>query len=157
VRPILVYMANDHQRCDALFAHVEACIERREWTQADLSLLSFSEALASHLTREETVLFPAFEQATGSHVGPTGMLRLEHKYIRAIVSRVIEAVERRDANDFFGHASILRIMLQQHNVKEETILYVMIDRILADQREQIITGMEAVNSAEALNVFNLDE
>lgn len=157
MRPILVYMANDHQHCDALFADLEACIERRDWTQADLSLHRFSEALASHLTREETVLFPAFEEVTGSRTGPTGTLRLEHKYIRAIVSRVIEAVGQRDANDFFGHADILRIMLQQHNVKEETILYVMIDRILADRREEIITGMEAVDSAEALNVFNLEE
>ena len=157
MRPILVYMANDHQRCDALFADLEACIERREWTQADLSLISFGDALASHLTREEAVLFPAFEQVTGSHTGPTGTLRLEHKYIRAIVSRVIEAVRQRDANDFFGHADIMRIMLQQHNVKEETILYVMIDRILADQREQIITGMEAVDTADALSVFNLSE
>jgi len=150
-------MANDHQRCDALFAELEACIERRDWAQADLNLHRFSEALASHLTREETVLFPAFEEVTGSRAGPTGTFRLEHKYIRAIVSRVIEAVGQHDANDFFGHADILRIMLQQHNVKEETILYVMIDRILADQREQIITGMEAIDSAEALNVFNLDE
>lgn len=81
-------------------------------------------------------------------------MRLEHKYVRAIVSRLNNAVEQHDANDFFGHADILRIMLEQHHLKEETILYVMIDRILSGQQGEIIDAMDAVDAINALNIIN---
>lgn len=154
MRPILTYMERDHQHCDALFAQLETDIERREWEHAEASLQCFSGALARHLAREENVLFPAFEQATGTPAGPTSVMRLEHKYIRAIVSRVIDAVAQRDAHDFFGHADILRIMQEQHDQKEETILYVMIDRILCNRQHEIIEAMDAVNTVDVLGVVN---
>jgi hemerythrin-like domain-containing protein len=150
VRPILGYMESDHQRCDAFFAQLEGHIERREWERADFSLRCFKDTLERHLAREETILFPAFEEATGgSSEGPTSVMRVEHKYIRAIVSRVCDSVGQRDENDFFGHAEILRNMLQQHNLKEESILYAMIDRILSGRQDEIIDAMDAVAITDA--------
>ncbi|HCE10536.1 MAG TPA: hemerythrin HHE cation-binding protein [Oxalobacteraceae bacterium] len=154
VRPIFAYMETDHKRCNTLFAQLVARIEAREWEPAEATLKRLGQALATHLAREEDVLFPAFELATGSRTGPTKVMRLEHKYVRAIVSRLNNAVEQHDANDFFGHADILRIMLEQHHLKEETILYVMIDRILSGQQGEIIDAMDAVDAINALNIIN---
>jgi iron-sulfur cluster repair protein YtfE (RIC family) len=43
-----------------------------------------------------------------------------------------EAITARDADSFLGLAETLMILTQQHNMKEEQILYPMSDRVLAD-------------------------
>ncbi len=138
------YMGSDHQSCDELFAQVEASIDAKNWTQAEATFISFYQALERHFSMEEEVLFPAFEQATGSSAGPTSIMRKEHQQLRAIASRLNGAVLQQDSNDFFDHADTLHIMMAQHNLKEETILYGMTDRVLFDQRAAIISAMAGI-------------
>lgn len=154
---ILGYMESDHKRCDALFAQLETSIDQKQWDQAMSDMRGFNRALERHLAMEEGVLFPAFEETTGSSAGPTSVMRNEHQYIREIVSRLTDAVEQRDADDFFGHADTLRIMMQQHNLKEESMLYVMADRILSGRQDEIIDAMAALEMINALGVNNLIE
>lgn len=148
------YLGADHTRCDALFEELEASVSATEWQQAETRFACFHQALERHFGMEEGVLFPAFEQAIGSSAGPTGVMRMEHQHVRGIVSRVSYAVEQRDANDFFDHADTLRIMVQQHNLKEESILYGMVDRALSGRQGQIIDAMATI---APLNVGNAIE
>jgi hemerythrin-like domain-containing protein len=69
--------------------------------------------------------------------GPTLVMRGEHKEMRAILARLQDALERKDADDFAGEAETLLIMMQQHNMKEENILYPMCDSTLAAEREAL--------------------
>ncbi len=78
----------------------------------------FRGSLLRHFRMEEEVLFPGFETATGSSAGPTQM--------RA-------AVDAGSADDFLGAADTLMVLMQQHNMKEEGILYPMCDQVLAAQ------------------------
>lgn len=149
------YLGADHTRCDNLFAQLEACVGAGKWNQADSDLERFDQSLERHFGMEEDILFPAFEQATNSTAGPTAMMRKEHALIREIVSRVARAIDLRDANDFFDHADTLRIMTQQHNLKEEGILYGMTDRILAGRQDEIIEAMRAVTGLGASSISNL--
>lgn len=145
------YLSADHARCDALFAQLETSVGAGHWKQAETEAECFQQALERHFRMEESVLFPVFEQATDNRNGPTGVMRTEHQHIRIILSRLSEAVGQRDADDFFGHADTLRIMTHQHNLKEESILYVMTDRVLAGRQDQIIDAMSAAGEAEVLN------
>ncbi|MBT3836906.1 MAG: hemerythrin domain-containing protein, partial [Thiotrichales bacterium] len=81
---------------------------------------------------EEEILFSAFEEATGSAQGPTMVMRMEHEQMRSLLQNLQQAVESRDAEQALGVADTLMIMMQQHNMKEEQMLYPMIDRSLPD-------------------------
>jgi len=52
-----------------------------------------------------------------------------------------DALTRRDKIAYLGHSESLNIMLQQHNMKEENILYPMTDRVLAAQQRELVEEM----------------
>ena len=85
-----------------------------------------------HLGVEEQELFPAFEEETGILTGPTEMMRMEHEQMRTLFAEMKEAMEQQNSDDYLGAAETLLIMMQQHNMKEEQILYSMMDQRLPE-------------------------
>ena len=75
-------------------------------------------------------MFPEFEQKTGMVQGPTQMMRHEHQQMRSLISQMKTAIDNEDKNKFFGLSETLMIMMQQHNMKEEQMLYPMTDQHL---------------------------
>jgi iron-sulfur cluster repair protein YtfE (RIC family) len=126
-------MQRHHKHCDDLFADTEAAVAAKDWAGASSLMTGFHGDLECHFRTEEEVLFPAFEAATGMTLGPTQMMRLEHAQMRELADRMEEALRQRDAEAFAGSAETLLILMQQHNMKEENILYPMCDRSLAGQ------------------------
>ena len=63
--------------------------------------------------------------------GPTQVMRTEHRQMRDLLADLARAVAARRADDFAGHGETLVILMQQHNLKEENILYPMCDSSLA--------------------------
>ena len=51
------------------------------------------------------------------------------------------AIDARDADDFSGYAETLHIMTQQHNMKEENVLYPMCDQHLAAQAPDLVAQL----------------
>lgn len=137
------YMTQDHARCDALFAQVRQAVGDADWRQARRDIAAFQGALERHLLIEERIVFPAFERAIGSAVGPTAAMRAEHLRIRAVAQRLCNAVGARDAQAFINHADALLLVLHQHSEKEEGVLYPMIERVLVLSREQLLGAMRA--------------
>lgn len=140
------YMATDHKRCDELFASAETSVHNNDWSTAEAALKEFGEGLERHFAMEENVLFPAFEKATGSTEGPTNVMRMEHRQLRAILGMLHESLANRDAEGFLGYSDTLNTMMQQHNMKEESILYLMTDRVLMGQHEEIVGAMDAIGA-----------
>ena len=64
-------------------------------------------------------------------MGPTAVMRSEHAQIRELMAAAAAAIEAQNADDFSGYAETLHIMTQQHNMKEENVLYPMCDQHLA--------------------------
>lgn len=139
------YLSSDHARCDDLFAAAETSVSESRWDDAAKLFGEFAEGLERHFTMEEKVLFAEFEKATGSTQGPTTVMRMEHQQIRSIMQQLHDAMTRRDADDFLGNAETLNTMIQQHNMKEEGILYPMTDRMLPSGAA-IIDAMDAVGT-----------
>lgn len=137
-------MADDHRRCDELFAQAEQAAAKGDWAATGVAFEGFSQALKRHLAAEESDLFPAFEAATGMTMGPTQMMRHEHQEMRALLVETGEAIERRDDEAFRGLTETLLIMMQQHNLKEENILYPMCDENLAATSGQIAGQLRAL-------------
>ena len=90
---------------------------------------------------EERILLPAFEQTLEGGSEPVAMLRMEHRQINGIINRMWEAVQRFDAIDYVLHAETLTLLMQQHTLKEEEMLYPLLDRALASKRSKIISAM----------------
>ena len=145
---ITEYLNDDHHRCDDLGAEAKICVGKEQWDRASLSFERFSNALELHFTMEEDVLIDAFEKAIKSGDGPTCVMRNEHRVIRSIMFMLQDALERRAKNAFLGHFDTLDIMIQQHNLVEESFLYPMIDRMFAAQKETIINAMNLISAPE---------
>jgi iron-sulfur cluster repair protein YtfE (RIC family) len=138
---ITTYLSADHKRCDELFAEAESSVTDRDWAAADNLFAMFREAVEQHFAMEERVLFPAFEQRTGHTSGPTTVMRMDHAHMRDLLANMARSLEYRQQEDYLGHSDTLSIMLQQHNMKEENILYPMTDNLLRDSQVDILDAM----------------
>lgn len=126
------FMAQDHRDCDLLFAKAENAASTGDWDAAGLAFDGFIQSMERHLGIEEQELFPAFEEETGVLAGPTEMMRMEHEQMRVLFTEMRQALEQKNSDDFLGVADTLLIMMQQHNIKEEQILYNMMDQRLSE-------------------------
>jgi hemerythrin-like domain-containing protein len=138
---IKTFLFDDHRRCDDLFAAVEQAISKPDWERASTAFASLHSAMEQHFIAEETILFPAFEARTGMSRGPTEVMRVEHAQMRELLSAAQQSLQAKDADDYAGNAETLLIMMQQHNMKEEHVLYPMCDDHLQDQTDALLASM----------------
>ena len=141
-------MTQDHRACDHDFACAETLAAKGDWPGATDALAAFSNALNAHFDAEEQQLFPAYEAATGMTQGPTQVMRAEHADMRATLARLQDALAARDGDEFAGEAETLLIMMQQHNMKEENILYPMCDARLGAVSATLCTELSHSLAAE---------
>ncbi|OGU54438.1 MAG: hemerythrin HHE cation-binding protein [Hydrogenophilales bacterium RIFOXYA1_FULL_63_33] len=141
---ILKFLGSDHRACDDLFASAEAAAAQKNWDSARTLFDRFQAAMAHHLSMEETVLFPAFEARTGNTMGPTQVMRMEHEQMRGLMLDLAGAVEAGDRNACLGLSETLNMLMQQHNLKEENMLYPMSDQVLSNSRDDLIRSMQTV-------------
>ena len=139
----------DHDRLDAL--------ERgavRAWDTGDTRTgprlhLQFAFGLLRHIRFEEGVLFPEFERVTGMSPdrGPTAVMRAEHRAIEPLLVDMSEAALRgvRPATTVSAE---LRALLHEHNVKEEKVLYPLLDRALgAEEADAVVFRFQSMDPA----------
>ena len=144
VTSISDFLASDHQRCDNLFAAAEAAAAHGEWDNATTGFSYFQDALLHHFALEEAIMFPAFEARTGMTQGPTAMMRSEHRQMTDLLNQMADAVASKDSDGFLGDADTLLIIMQQHNMKEEQMLYQMADQALVGELDEVVGRMRAM-------------
>jgi len=131
------FMQENHRECDELFAAAEEAVVESNWDTASARWRDFSSALSAHITdREEGQLFPALEAVNGP-MGPTMVMRGEHEQMRVLVAQLDDALAAKDQPQFLGLAETLMMLMQQHNMKEENILYPMMDQCIPDEAAKL--------------------
>ncbi len=138
------FFTQDHRDCDELWALVEAAVEAGDNQRASATWTAFEKAMRAHFAMEEETLFPAFEQATGMTGGPTAMMRMEHTQMRGVLDQMSADAASGDFESVADHGDTLLMLIQQHNVKEENILYPMIERHLAAAWAELAARLEPV-------------
>ena len=138
------FLAPDHKRCDTLFAAAESAVSIGDWDIAIPEFGRFRDAMLHHFAMEEEVMFPAFETRTGMKQGPTAVMRSEHRQMNGLFDSMAGALARKDSNAYLGDADTLLIIMQQHNVKEEQMLYRMADQALAHEVDEVLGRMRAL-------------
>lgn len=137
------YMKNEHRECDTFFAAAEEAVALGEWEVANEKYLAFANETVLHFKKEEEELFPAFETHTGMTQGPTQVMRYEHEQVRQLIGQMAQALEDKDKDAYLSLAESMMILLQQHNMKEEQMLYAMCDRQLPPAlREETLEKMK---------------
>ncbi|MGA9046804.1 hemerythrin domain-containing protein [Sulfuricurvum sp.] len=135
---ILEFMRDDHRACDHLYTEAENALAEKRVDEAKNLFDAFYQATNHHFDMEERELFITFEKRTGMMGGPTQMMRYEHQQLRSLLESMRLALRENRVNDFFGIGESMMIMLQQHNMKEEQMLYPMIDRTLGEDGSLMI-------------------
>ncbi len=138
------YMINHHKECDEVFARAEEAVGASDWARAKADFEAFAHQMDRHFEMEENLLFPEFENRTGHRGGPTQVMRMEHDQMRVVMHEMRAALEAKDAQQYLGLSETFLVLMQQHNYKEEGILYNMIDQVLGDQVEKLVSQLEAV-------------
>lgn len=139
---IASFMTDDHRACDDAFVEFENIIAKQNWDELKSHWQAFAQKTLHHFEMEETVLFPAFESATGMTNGPTAVMRSEHQQMRSLMQEIEQAVASEDASQCQGVAETLMLMIQQHNMKEEQMLYPMTDQ--HTNSADVIAAMQSV-------------
>jgi len=139
------YMRNEHRECDSLFADAEKSVIDGNFEEAEKQFLLFADEILRHFKKEEETLFPTFEKISGSTEGPTMVMRHEHEQVRGLIGKMAGAVESKDSDAYLSMAESMMILLQQHNMKEEQMLYAMCDRMIPqDEKEKTLETMKAI-------------
>ena len=143
IQSLKEFFTLDHRRCDEKWAEVEAAaqagdveVEKEKWR-------IFQGEMLRHLRMEEEVMFPAFEQASGmTESGPTFVMRSEHEQMRGLIEQMGAAADADDYDELVDLGDTLLMLIQQHNQKEEQMLYPMAEQVLVDNwatiRERLI-------------------
>lgn len=142
------FLTTDHEHCDNLFADAENAASRGDWAQAEARFHAFRRDTLRHFEREESVCFPAFEDHTGMRGGPTFVMRAEHGQMRDMLTAMGQALAAKNQASYLGLAETLLMLMRQHNLKEESILYPMLDQALAAEAQTLIVDMSAPALAE---------
>ena len=137
------FLVADHSRCDGIFADMEAKATDSLESAKEMCD-SFIQETEHHFQMEERVMFVEFENKTGMTQGPTAMMRQEHSQMRVLMEQMKDALETNNKDKFFGTTETLMILLQQHNMKEEQMLYPMAQQHLNADSDRIVDMMSSM-------------
>jgi iron-sulfur cluster repair protein YtfE (RIC family) len=129
------YLTSDHRRLDEVLFAFEGLVSAGAFRDAQRRFAEFASGLGRHIDAEEEILFPAFDQMTGTvGVGPTFVMRSEHVKIRLLMNQVAHALAAADAAAMEASLQELKQLLANHNMKEERILYPTMDQAAGSDR-----------------------
>jgi len=138
-------LTEHHRLCDELFESASEAADAEDWSALRARLAALSDALARHFAFEEEALFPAFEAMTGLAEGPTAVMRMEHAHMRNLLHGLAAAAPEHDPDGCRAELDNLFVTLQQHNAKEEGVLYPACEQLPAERRDAL--AEEAVQLA----------
>ena len=122
----------EHRFCDDAFIRIEQLTHQGDWDAARSAAGAFIGVTEAHLRREEERLFPALEAAAPMANGPTGVMRAEHAQMRELFAAIDASLNAQDAESLGDALDTLLLLMQQHNAKEESVLYPLADRVIVD-------------------------
>jgi hemerythrin-like domain-containing protein len=142
-RTVSACLEHDHRELDAMLNGVESLVRAHDFPAAQRVFADFERRLDGHISAEEEILFPIYEQLSASD-GPTNVMLGEHADIRRSMASV--AASLRQSNASGSSEAILRLarLLGVHNVKEERVLYPGTDAALEvdAEREALVARIE---------------
>ena len=137
------FFAQDHRDCDSRWATLEGLLDSGDTDAGNQAWREFDDGMRRHFAMEEDILFPAFEARSGmGGGGPTAMMRMEHQQMRGLLDQIGAAMSTGDTEEALDLGDTLLMVIQQHNVKEEGMLYPMAENMLAGEWAALAEQLE---------------
>lgn len=145
-RTVTELLQTDHRRLDNIFERFQHAVKENRWENASADFREFSNGLKRHIKAEEEVLFPLFEEKTGMFDGgPTAVMKMEHTDIKGLLDKILAATDAREASEVKDASKSLILVLSDHNMKEEHILYPESDSFLSEaERKDVVKKAQAI-------------
>ncbi|MDO8494148.1 MAG: hemerythrin domain-containing protein [Deltaproteobacteria bacterium] len=136
------FYEHDHDDLDSYLKEYQR-LKTTQFDAAKESFKKFKFGLQRHIFWEEMILFPLFEEKTGmKNEGPTAVMRIEHRKIGEALEQLHNKVRARNTDSEQEEKNLISI-LSEHNAKEESILYPMLDNISSEEeRAGVFQKME---------------
>ncbi len=141
---IHAYMSRHHELCDGIFGRAKKAATENDWASTERDCKAFLQQINRHIDAEENLLFPAFEDKTGMAGGPTHVMRMEHAQLRALFGEMLGAIGAMEAERYLRNADLVAALLREHNLKEENILYPMLDNLLGADAAGLLAQVEDI-------------
>lgn len=141
---LAIFFEQDHRDCDARWADVEELLETEDIELARAAWQKYDTCMRRHLAMEEEVLFPAFSARSGpAGDGPIAVMKAEHRQMEGLLEQIHETMEAGHAEEAMDLGDTLLMLVQQHNGKEESMLYPMAEDMLAGDWEDLKEKLSA--------------
>lgn len=137
------FMTQDHRDCDELFALLEETVSEGS-SDVEAKFEKFYDDLTNHFKMEEMILFPMLGEFVTISNNPLRAMEMEHEQMRVLLSKMRKAAEKMDKESFFSLSETLMLLMQQHNIKEEQLIYTMANEHLADEASYVISQMRSI-------------
>ncbi|RAX51804.1 hypothetical protein CCY99_08365 [Helicobacter sp. 16-1353] len=138
------YMINEHRECDEILSQLEDAVISGDWGNVGAKFNEFRDECERHFLEEEQVMFVEFEAKIGIADGPTKVMTMEHNMVRETLKEMQTALESSNKDRMLGLIESVMLILQQHNMKEEQMLYNMVQMHLSDKNDEIINRMKEI-------------
>ncbi len=136
------FLSKDHKLCDEVFAFMQEAVDQDHWQEADKKFLELHNCLEHHFKIEESILFPLFEEKIGISKSDISIMKIEHSQIMNMMKEIKEDINKQDIDHFFEISESLSMVIQQHNIKEEQMLFPMTDEHLFSEVPLIIENIK---------------
>ena len=136
------FMSTDHRACDEQFANLENVVDQNNFEVGKIMFNEFYSHMIKHFDMEEKIMFPQFQNCEGTHCDPTSVMIMEHNQMRAVFLQMENAIKENNKEKFLGQSEALLFTMQQHNMKEEQMMYNFADDAL--NADEIIAQMKAL-------------
>ena len=137
------FFTQDHQDCDARWAELEDQLAGADEATGQALWQVFDSSMRRHLAMEEDILFPAFDSRSGmAGGGPTAMMRMEHMQMRGLLDQIGASMAAGDTEEALDVGDTLLMLIQQHNIKEEGMLYPMAQNMLSGEWAALADRLE---------------
>lgn len=139
------YMMKDHRLCDSIFERAEQAAASSDFATLEREAGNFLRRIATHIEMEEHVLFPAFERKTGmGEGGPSATMRNEHRRMEELFEQMRSAIASQDAAAYREASSTLNELLTQHNQKEESMMYPMVEDAVGAEADALLEEVKGM-------------
>ena len=140
---ITAWMQQDHVLIDGILERATAAAQAGDLAALEREAALFLQRLERHIDMEENLLFPAFEERTGmTAAGPSVQMRAEHEQMHGIFQQMRDAIAAKDAAGWQRASQALLEVLVPHNLKEEQMMYPMLDDAMGADAEALLADVK---------------
>lgn len=137
------YLSGEHIQSRKLFADAERAVCEEQWEIAILHFEHLIFDLEQHFKKEELISFPSLVSALEHAQVPIAVMYQEHNQIRRLLIHIRLILRRRDKNSFLRNSESLITLMNQHNHREENIIYHIAGDMLHKEISDVIRQMDS--------------